>query len=138
MKTVKIALIATVLSTVTLPAFAGSVVTNSYTNRKTTGSVNSTTNLVRNSHGVQNNHSQSLKMETYGGDLNISNVYFDGTSLTGNAHSSNQRIVDPVAIGAFSSQNETVNFSENLTVQSIEQGTFVQKDRSHSVTADTF
>ena len=140
MKISNIALIsALLLGTVTAPAFAGSRVTNSYTNGKTNirnGYTETTVNLTESY--TQENLSQSIKVETYGGDTNISIAEFKNGNLSGYAESTNERIVDPVAIITYAEQSETL--TGDLAVTNFSSNNFdgYERFRSHTVESDLF
>lgn len=138
MKFSRIFLIAGAFSVLATPAFAGTSVTNSTSIRKSSGTGHVNTTFTSNVTGYQINQSQSLKMESYGGDVNIANVNFNGYKLTGNAHSSNNVPIDPVAIGTYSSQYERLNITETVNMNAVENYSFTEKVTDHTVSSDSF
>ena len=120
-------------------ASAGTSVTNSYSTRNVyNGRSRVDFNVSSYKSYRQYNSSQSIKVETYGGDVNVSNASFNGVNLTGSAHSSNRRVVDPVSIISTSKQTEYVYGSERATQRGTETYSFTGKERSHTVSSDSF
>ena len=78
-------------------------------------------------------NSQSVKVETYGGDVNISNASFDGKKIKANAHSSNLRVVDPVSIITVVNQNESVVSTERINLDTYSSNYFSGTERIHEV-----
>ena len=76
---------------------------------------------------------QSIKVETYGGDTNLSIANYDGKKLTGRAVSTNNVPVDPVSIITTSSTTETVNSTETIKVDTVESHKFRGTEYEHSV-----
>lgn len=119
-------------------ALAGSGVTNRHTTRHTTGHgrvdfTNYETYSIN-----QENYSSALKLEANFGDVNITNVKFNNGSWSGNAHSSNNRPVDPVSLGAFSESTETVIKNGVNTAVGFEVFDFTEVERTHSVESYNF
>lgn len=134
-KTIAIALLSVTLAT---PAFAGSSVTNTWTNRNSRGTGKVTSDVTRIVNGTQVNDSQALKQVADLGTVNEAFVRFDGTQFTGFASSSNRRPADPVAKGSYTRQHETLNISETTNVTAFERYDFNERMNSHEVTADSF
>ena len=124
---------------VTQPAMAGSRVTNSYSNGKTNirnGYTETTVNV--NEAYTQENLSQSIKVETYGGDTNISIAEFKNGNLTGYAESTNRQVVDPVAIITYAEQRETLTGELEVTNFSSNNFDGYERFNSHTVESDLF
>ena len=119
-------------------ALAGSGVTNRHTTRTTTGRGEINFTNVETYSINQENYSSALKMETYGGDVNISNVKFKNGEWSGSGHSSNNVVVDPVAKGAYSEQTETVVINGTSTADGFEVFDFTEVERTHSVESYNF
>lgn len=118
-------------------ASAGTSVTNATTVRNSVGTFKTDISVVKSSNGVQNNFSQSLKMESLA-PTSFAQVTFHNGSFSGNAWGSTDAPVDPYAIGTYSSQYETVYFNENSLQNTLEQGTFNETSNIHTVSSDYF
>lgn len=120
-------------------ASAGTSVTNSYSTRHIRGGraeVNFNNYSYRSIY--QYNTSESLKAESYGGDINTASVSTFGGALYGSAYSANRRPVDPVAIISKSKQVETVYGYDTSSVSGVETYSFTGTERSHTVSSDSF
>lgn len=120
-------------------ANAGTGVTNQTIIRKTTngyGEINFSGYETVVKH--QENYSQSLKAESYGGTSNLSIAEFDGVNLTGYAESSNEVVVDPVAIITVSSQVETVDINSYSQYNGFETYDFTERSNTHNVNSIAF
>lgn len=132
----KEAAITVVCLAISAPAFAGTVVTNSTTNRNSWGTGRSEFSSIRNASGTQSNYSQSLKMESLG-DRAASSVIFQNGNFTGSATASTGRPVDPYSISSYASQKEQLSFTQNDTLKATEQYNFNGNEYSHSVSSDS-
>lgn len=116
-------------------AFAGtSGVTNSTSIRRIyNGTYNA--DIYINEDVVRNQYStlQSIKVETYGGDTNISVATYKDGKLSGRAISTNNTVVDPVAIITTNKVEESLQSYKTVQVYANESYEFTGYERSHSV-----
>lgn len=127
-----------VTTSVSTDVFAGASVTNSTTNRYGHVTSDLQVDSVKLVNGHQYNYSEALKMESNGPGFAYSSVNFNG-GLTGSAYADNvPNNPDPVAIGAYSSQIEVVNFSETTFVNLDEMFRGTESTTEHTVSTDSF
>lgn len=124
--------VATVAATAST-AFAGEQsVFNRYTTEKVyNGHTESTINVDIENTTHRVTEANSIKVETYGGDTNISVANYDGDKLTGRGVSTNNVPVDPVSIITTSSTTETFNSVENISVDTITSNDFKSTTFEH-------
>lgn len=133
----KALLITTAILVMSVPAIAGTAVNNTTTIRNSTGSGRTDFSSLRNSVGVQDNYSQSLKMESFAPAASAS-VDFRNGSFTGNAWGANNPTnPDPVAVGSYASQRETINFTQTDAVSGFETYGFTEHMTDHRVSSDS-
>lgn len=138
MKLRNIVLTTVALTSIATSAFAGASVTNSTTTRYGHVTSDLQVDSIKLVDGHQYNYSEALKMESEGPGFAYSSVSFDG-SLTGSAYADNvPNNPDPVAIGAYSSQIEVVNFSETTFVNLDEMFRGTETTTEHTISTDTF
>lgn len=120
-------------------AFAGTSVTNEYEHKNIYNGTSTTIiNVDAYKEYTQYNTSDSIKVETYGGDTNISTATYKNGQLSGSAISTNNVAVDPVAIITVASQKETVFGFENVDVHTVETYNFSGNTFKHTVSSDAF
>lgn len=120
-------------------AHADTYVENATSVRKIYGGYTSTTAKIT-GHKVTKQWTDSIsaKAEADKGDFNTANVNlsFDGGfKVKANAHSSNQRPVDPVAIVTATSQKEYSYEVENYDINQYSRNYFSGTDFTHSVSS---
>ena len=126
------------LSVFGAPAFAGTEAFNSYKHTNEYGTRETTINIQQDNYTHSVIDSQSIKMEADLGDVNIVNISFDGDQFTGTAHSSNQRPVDPVVYGTYTSERTVSTSSEWVDVNTVESVTFDSSDYTHTVGSGSY
>lgn len=129
-----IGLTAIALASLAPLASADTSVYNRYETKHIYGGYESTTGHININTTIDSTSvSKSLKAEAYGGDVNITNVRYDGDNLTGSAHSSNLRIIDPVSIITVVEQTENVLSVENISLDTYSRNYFSGSERIHEV-----
>ena len=102
-----------ILATVFLGARAeANSVYNRYENTTETGHSTLKVDSTRTEAGSFSRRDVGIKLEADLGDVNITNISFDGYNFTGDAHSSNNRPVDPVSIGTYTEDIETGTYTD--------------------------
>lgn len=107
-------------------ALAGTGVMNSTTIRHSTGHGKLEFNSYENYNKVQQNTSESIKVETFSGDQNTSIATYKNGKLSGTAISTNNVPIDPVAIITVANQSETVNIAGGTVLSGFEKYNFTE------------
>lgn len=133
----KALLITTAILVMSVPAIAGTAVNNTTTIRNSTGSGRTDFSSLRNSVGMQDNYSQSIKFESTAPSAAAA-VEFKNGSFTGNAWgTTNPTNPDPIAIGSYASQRETINFTQTDSMNGFETYGFTENMTDHRVSSDS-
>lgn len=98
------------------------------------GQVNFSSYERSNTH--QRSYSESIKVETFGGDVNTSIANYNGSKLTGTAISTNQQVVDPVSIITTSGMNAVTNSYSVNSASGFERYNFTE--RSNTIEAESY